>query len=130
MTFQIKICVMDNPCVLQKCFSDSNHQWQFVLSMTVRITKLLWFLELPYVLFQHLYVKLLAQFINVPFTFVIIFLVNCSADKNRCSTESIPAFTLGYETVHFLVKPNGFISVAEDFGSLFQRFLHFSLSIL
>ncbi len=44
--------------------------------------------------------------------------------------QSIPDFTLGYEMVHFLVKPNGFISVAGDFGSLFQRFLHFSLSIL
>lgn len=76
------------------------------------------------------YVKLLAQFINAPFKFVMIFLVNRSADKNRCSTQSKPAFALGNETVHFLVKPNGFISVARGFGSLFHRFLHFSLSIL
>lgn len=76
------------------------------------------------------YVELLAQFINAPFTFIMIFLVNRSADKNRCSTQSKPAFALGNETVHFLVKPNGFISVPGDFGSLFHRFLHVALSIL
>jgi len=67
------------------------------------------------------YVKL---FINVPFISIMIFLVNHSADKNRCSTQSTPAFALVHETVHFLVKPNGFISVAGDwfFVSPFPSF--------
>lgn len=79
---------------------------------TINDSKLLWFLELPVTIIfsPPFYVKL---FRNVPFIF-IIFLVNRSADKNRCSTQSTPAFALVYETVHFLVKPNGFISVAGD----------------